>query len=215
MTYQSSSFVPHVQRRLEPAAHPDHVAARPQADEAARGSVAIDQALDSVAGFFANEIDARDVMCQLSTTLGLSGSQLLLLRPNDGGVLRFALRSRPWATRPRNDRLPGLGDDELLVLLGATLAGLGGAMLLALDKALLLFALALLSVAAAGAAWAWRANQPRHLAKFAVIVRRQLVAGHWGLLVHGVLWERQAASVALISARSVDWCAVSVTRHTL
>ena len=144
-----------------------------------------------------------------------ANSQLLLLRPNDGGSLRFALRSRQWASRPRPDTQSGLGDHELLLLLVATLAALGGAMLLTLDNAFLMFTMALLSVAAIGVAWASRSNQPQHLVKFAGIVRHQLLAGHWGLLVHGVLWERQAASVALIRAHSVNWCAVSVTRHTL
>ena len=108
-----------------------------------------------------------------------------------------------------------MGNVELLALLSVTLAGLGGAMLLALDNALLIFVLAVLSAAAIGAAWAGRAHQPRHLAKFAGIVRRQLVAGRWGLLAHEVPDDRQAALVSLIRARSVNWCAVSVARYSL
>lgn len=189
--------------------------AHPPDWEDALASVTIDQPLDSVAGFFANESDALDAMRRLSTTLGLSDSQLLLLRPDDGGSWRFALRSRQWASRSRHDAPPGLDNDELLVLMGVTLAGLGGAMLLALDHALLFFVLALSSVAVVAATWVWRASQPQHLARFATIVKGQLVAGHWGLVVHGVLWECQAAAVALIRARSVNWCAVSVTRYAL
>ncbi len=229
MTYPSKSFTAHVPRQVPPTEQPEHQTLRPGPTPSASATkitlppewedalapVTIDQPLDSVAGFFANETDALDAMRRLSTTLGLSNSQLLLLRPDDGGSLRFALRSRQWASRSRHDAPPGLGNDELLVLMGATLAGLGGAMLLALDHALLFFVLALMSVAVVAAAWAWRASQPHHLAKFAAIVKDQLLAGHWGLVVHGVLWECQAAAVALIRARSVNWCAVSVTRHAL
>lgn len=229
-SYQSNAFIAHVQRRTDPAQHfeapQDAVAAgvemaagagvaHPSTGQDAHTSVTIDQPLDSVAGFFASETDALDAMRQLSTTLGLANSQLLLLRPNDGGSLWFAIRSRQWAGRPHHDTQSGMGDDELLLLLGVTLAALGGAMLLALDNAFLFLTLALLSVAATGAAWAARGSRPQHLVKFAAIVRHQLLAGHWGLLVHGVLWERQAASLALIRARSVNWCAVSVTLHRL
>lgn len=229
MTHPSISFAAHVPHLVPPTEQADRQNGRPGPSpsptaatitrpppwEAALASVTIDQPLDSVAGFFANETDALDAMRRLSSTLGLSNSQLLLLRPDDGGSLRFALRSRQWASRSRHDAPPGLGNDELLVLMGVALAGLGGAMLLALDHALLLFVLALMSVAVVAATWAWRASQPHHLVKFAAIVKGQLVAGHWGLVVHGVLWECQAASVALIRARSVNWCAVSVTRHAL
>lgn len=229
-SYPSNGFIAHVQRRVDPTQHVEdsqdavgagvELAAGARIARASTGqdadtSITIEQPLDSVAGFFASETNALDAMRQLSTTLGLANSQLLLLRPNDGGSLRFALRSRQWASRPHPDTQSGLGDDELLLLLGVTLAALGGGMLLALDNAFLFFTMALLSVAAVGVAWASRSNRPQHLVRFAAIVRQQLLAGHWGLLVHGVLWERQAASLALIRARSVNWCAVSVTLHRL
>jgi hypothetical protein len=198
MAHHPSFFTAHVPRQLAPADL----------------SVSIDQPLDSVAGFYTSETEALAAQLRLSTVLGLTPEQLLLLRPQDGGSLRFAWWSRQWASRPRSEG-SGLGNVELLAMLSVTLAGLGGAMLLAVGNALLIFVLAVLSAAAIGAAWAGRVHQPRHLTKFAGVVRRQLVAGRWGLLAHGVLEDRQANLVSLIRARSVSWCAVSVARYAL
>lgn len=210
MAKQLTAFVGRPLRLLGRVGHCDEARAgtRPVADT-------IDHALDSLAGFFANEADALDAMRRLSTTFGLASSQLLLLRPGDGSWLRFALHGRQWAARQRHDAQLWFGDMGLLAAVAAVLAGSVAALLLSLDDAFLILTLALLCGAAAGAAWAWRANQQPHLERFATIVRRQLVAGHWGLLVHGVPWERQAGSVALVRACSVNWCAVSLPQRAL
>ena len=86
---------------------------------------------------------------------------------------------------------------------------------LSLLAMLVVFAAATLGGAAAGACLAWLPRRLPHREDFSRIVRRQLAAGRWALLAHGVPWERQAGSVALLRESGIDWCAVSVVQRTL
>lgn len=181
----------------------------------------IDHVLDSVAGFFGSAAEAQGAMRQLAATQSLQPSQLLLLAPADATWLSFTVRSRHWASRAQQDNQTWFGDVWLLASVGALLAGLTSAMhlsledALAMNLALFIFALATLAGAAGGAFTAWLSRRLPHLEAFASIVRQQLAGGRWALVVHGVPWERQAGSVALLRENSIDWCAVSLVQRTL
>ena len=181
----------------------------------------IGHVLDSVAGFFVSAADAQGAMRQLAATQLLQPSQLLLLAPDDASWFSFTLRSRHWANRAQEESQAWFGDVWLVGSAGAVLAGLASATTLSLQGglavylAVLVFATATLSGAAAGACLAWLSRRLPHLEAFCGIVRRQLTDGRWVLVVHGVPWERQAASVAIVREHGLDWCAVSVVQRTL
>lgn len=86
---------------------------------------------------------------------------------------------------------------------------------LAVHLAVLVFAAATWGGAAAGACLAWLSRRLPHRVGFSRIVRRQLAGGRWALVVHGVPWERQAGSVALLRESGLDRCAVCVVQRTL
>lgn len=186
-----------------------------------RTATATDQVLDSAAGFFGSAAAAQQALQCLALMPGLLPAHLLLLRPADAAWPLFTLHARGWACRARYDGEEGLRDVGLLACLGALLAGLGSAMSLSLGGSLALGAvllfclLAALAGAAAGACTAGLWRQPPHLRRFAAIVRGQLAAGRWVVVLHGVPWQRQARSLALVREHSVDWCAVSVAQRAL
>jgi hypothetical protein len=194
--------------------------ARPERVQAGAGA-SIDRVLDSVAGFFQSESQAQETLRRLNLTEGLLDAQVLLLGPTDAAWLPFMLHTRRWVCRPRQDRQPWFRDVWLAALVGALVAVLLCAVSLSLDDGLPLFAalpaftLAALTGAAAGVGAGWWSKQPAHLEQFAGIVRKQLGAGRWVLLVHGVPWERQARAVALLREDSLNWCAVSVAQGAL
>ena len=152
---------------------------------------------------------------------GLQPDNLLLLRPADAHWLPFTLHARGWASRARHDGEEGLRDVGLLAWLGGGLAGMVSAVGLLLDggvtlgAALPLCLLATLAGACAGACAAGLWRQPPHLQRFAAIVKSQLAAGRWVLVLHGVPWQRQARALALVREHGVDWCAISVAQRAL
>lgn len=180
---------------------------------------AIGHLLDSVAGFFGSQADAQEVLRRMSRTQALRPSQALLLGPADASWWSFRLRTRRWANRAWQDNQIWFGDAWLVASIGALLAGVASAMHLSLQESMpvaltfLAFALATLAGAAAGGCGAWLSNRPAYLEAFSGIVRQQLVAGRWVLVVYGVPWEHQAGSVALLRECGIDGCAVSVVQR--
>jgi hypothetical protein len=78
-----------------------------------------------------------------------------------------------------------------------------------MEAGMFVILLSCLTGAAAGASLARLSSDPPSQERFARIVRRQLLAGRWVILVRGVPWERQDSVVTMVRERSVNWSAVS------
>jgi len=184
---------------------------------------AIDHVLDCVAGFHANEADARDVSGRMMVAHGVLPSQLSLLRPADAAWLSFRSRRRQWARSADADGQSWLGDAWLMASLGGLAVGLVSALWLWVDNRLGLglgagwelavFAAAVTLGVLAGHVLAATVGQtPQHL-HFDAIVRHQLANGRWVVLAHDLQWEQQAGVVELARAQGLDWCAVASSRR--
>ncbi|MDO9071700.1 MAG: hypothetical protein Q7U73_00400 [Rubrivivax sp.] len=186
---------------------------------------AIDRLLDCVAGFHANEADARRISGQMMAAHGLVPSQLMLLRPADAAWLPFRSRRRVWARGANADGQTWLGDAGLMASLGGLAGGLFSAVWLWVDSQLELgmgggwepavFSAAVTLGALAGHALAGKVGQTPQHRHFDAVVRHQLASGRWVVLAHDLRWEQQAGVVKLAREQGLDWCAVASSRPWL
>jgi len=180
----------------------------------------VDRLLQCIAGFYDSQAQALAAIQQLETEHRLKPSNVLLLGPKDASPARFAWQARQWTGRWSMEKRRA-GDMGMSALLGALLAG-GLASLwlvMALGAPVELspvwwrpvgwLAAASLAGAAAGAggvALADRTSRPR---VFDSNVRRQLSAGKWAVVAHGVPDASQAGVVGLLRASDRHWVAVA------
>jgi len=180
----------------------------------------IDRALQCMAGFFTREDDAAAAVRRLQHDHHLAAGQLMLLAPRDGSRLRFARLARNWARRKPVAGQSELADRMMGALACSVLGGVASALWITLDMtewqadpdaswagpgALLLISIVLAAVLGAGLVQ-WFDDTHRPL-RFNGSVQRQLLAGHWAVVVHNVPWTRQAAVLATIQRSSQLWSA--------
>jgi len=180
------------------------------------------RAIKSLAGFCPGEAEVQALALRLARAHGLQPSQLVRLGPDDAAPARFAGQARRWSG-DRPSPLPlWAGHRPAAMALGALLAagpaaawawgavGHGDAIRLLVPTA------ALLAGLLAGAALGRRgAVRPQRLGRFEHSIQRQLAAGHWALVVHGLPPGRQAGVVAMVRAGSLRWCAVEANARRL
>ena len=172
--------------------------------------------LDAFAGFYTTERQALQMLLLLGRSAGVQPGHLTLLPPADSGRLRFALRARRLNQHPHVHESPSAAPLWMAAFAGAVIAvaAADGALfmqwLVPVDSEWLTLALAALSGAllAVMAVAVLHRQQPQYR-PFDRALQRQLRAGHWGLLVHGLPWKHQANVVALIRKYSLCWCAVT------
>jgi hypothetical protein len=203
-----------------PSSTPDRDASRSRSKVTdAAEAVPIDRVPPCIAGFFTAESAAQMTAQQLQRVQGLLPSQLTLAGPADASRFRFGRVARQW--KPRSAAGDSVGKVWTAAVPGGMLAGAAVAAWLVLDVDLaaqehaLLATLAVLAGAATGAGVSRllrRASQP---GRFDRVVRRQLAAGRWALVVSGVPWAQQAGVLSLVRASSLKWCAMAPAPYRL
>lgn len=187
-----------------------------QASAADSGATATpDRLLSCMAGFYANEAQARAALRLALQTWGLLPAQTTLLSPDDAGPLRFARVAHRWAGDLAGARPPRIGDGWVASGLGAALAGAAALAWIQLGLrqsdnwqwVLLMTAGVLGGLLAAGLLALWARPPPAH--RFNDQVRRQLGLGCWALVAYQVPWAAQAGVVKLLRDSSLRWCAAA------
>ena len=205
-----------------PSSTPDRDAVRPRNEGTdAAEAVPIDRVLPCIAGFFTTESAAQMTAQQLQLVQGLSPSQLRLAGPADASRFRFGRVARQWTPRPSADDTFRGGKLWFAAALGGLLAGAAFAAWLVLDvdpsarQHVLPATLAVLAGAATGAGVARLLRRGSQPGQFDRIVRRQLAAGRWALVVNGVPWAQQSGVLSLVRANSLKWCAMAPAPYRL
>jgi hypothetical protein len=156
---------------------------------------------------------------QLQRVQGLMPSQLTLVGPVDASRTRFGRVARQWTPRPAAG--DAVGKLWIAAALGGLLAGASLATWLTLgvdleaQELVLLAMLAVLAGAAAGAGVARLLRRNSQPERFDRIVRRQLGAGRWALVVSAVPWSQQASVLSLVRAGCLKWCAMALAPYRL
>lgn len=188
---------------------------------------AVDRMLQCIAGFYEDESQARQALLELRDVHHLSSSQVLLMGPRDASPARFAWRSRQWAGRWSTEGRQHAGDLGMSALLGALLAGVVAVLLLVLEFGAPVamsprwwrpagwLVAAVLAGAAVGAGSVALADGTQRPRQFDGNVKRQLAAGRWAVVAHGMPMGRQAGVLSLLRASGRHWSAVAKSMQRL
>ncbi|MBL0147480.1 MAG: hypothetical protein IPP87_01575 [Ideonella sp.] len=189
---------------------------------------AIDRVLQCMAGFFGAEADAQQAVRRLQHDHQLAPAQVLLLAPRDGTRFRFARRSRDWARRWPKADAAAVPDRALGALAGAVLGAAASLLWISVNMTqwdgdpfaywvppLAWSVAAMVLTAGLGAGLVQWFDGTQRPQRFNGHVQRQLVAGHWAVVVHNVPWTRQAEVLSTIQQTSQLWSASAQGLHRL
>ena len=184
----------------------------------------VHRALQCVAGFYANERVAREVLGHLRVHHGLTPQQTTLLSPQDKSSLRMVWYARRWAGRWPFNGGSYSGNIALAALFVAVaLLGLAGLWLTLdyvvraeglLQGLILPWLLVCAAIVAAAALLLMQARLPRPQ-QFDASVRRQLAIGNWAVVAHGIHPVRQTEVVAVLQHGSTAWSAEALPLQPL
>ena len=175
-----------------------------------------------LAGFYTSATQAEEAVRQMTLpSLGVLPTQLSLIAPTDGVITRLRRSRQRWALR-RGAADRRWFDDRRLMTCLAVVAGAVAVtcgLLLEdseLDMSLLFLTMMGTGLAAliAGAVALLGHQQPQYR-RFNDMVRRQLDAKRWVVLLHDLPPMRQDAAFALVREHSHGWCVASANQPWL